>query len=180
MSHYLRAICFDSGDTIIDEATEIKNEAEETQRAELIPGAGEVLHELKRRGYALALVADGPIATFRNSLGQHGLYDLFDARAISGEVGVSKPDARMFRHALDQLGIDRDEYGRVLMVGNHLGRDIKGANQLGLISVWLNWSPRRSKIPADDTEVPQHTITTPQELFAVIESLENTHKENAQ
>lgn len=172
MSHYLRAICFDSGDTIIDEGTEIKNDAEETLRAELIPGADEVLHELNRRGYPLALVADGPVATFRNSLGQHGLYHLFDAYAISGEVGVSKPNSRMFLHALDQLQIDRNDYKRVVMVGNHLGRDIKGANQLGLISIWLDWSSRRSKIPADVSEVPQYTIKTPRELLGVIESLE--------
>ena len=176
MSHYLHAICFDSGDTIIDEGTEIKNDAEETLRAELIPGADEVLHELKRWGYKLALVADGPVATFRNSLGQHGLYRLFDAYAISGELGISKPDSRMFRHALAQLHIDRKDYKRVVMVGNHLGRDIKGANQLGLISVWLDWAPRRSKIPADDTEVPQYTIKTPRELLGVIETLENMNK----
>jgi FMN phosphatase YigB (HAD superfamily) len=172
MSKYVRAICFDSGDTIIDEATEIKNAAEETLRAELIPGADKLLYELKQRGYPLALVADGPIATFRNSLGQHGLYDLFDAYAISSEVGVDKPDARMFRHALDQLRIDQNDYGRVLMIGNNLSRDIKGANQLGLISVWLDWAPRRSKVPANASEVPQYTIKTPTELLTVIESLE--------
>jgi FMN phosphatase YigB (HAD superfamily) len=174
MSRSLRAICFDSGDTIIDEATEIKNDGEETIRAELIPGADTVLRELKQRGYTLALVADGPVATFRNSLGQHGLYDLFDAYAISGEIGVDKPDARMFRHALAQLRIRPADYGRVVMVGNNLSRDIKGANQLGLISVWLNWSPRRSKTPADASERPQYTIATPIELLAVIASLEHT------
>lgn len=173
MSKFLRAIFFDSGDTLIDEATEIKNAAEETLRAELIPGADTLLRDLKQRGYPLALVADGPPATFRNALGQHGLYDLFDAYAISGEVGVSKPDARMFLRALEQLQIVREAYGRVMMVGNHLGRDIKGANHLGLISVWLDWSPRRAKIPADDTEVPQFTMKTPHDLLAIIDALED-------
>lgn len=172
MSHYIQAICFDSGDTIIDEATEIKDEHEVTLRAELIPGADRVLHELKRRGYKLALVADGPVGTFRNTLSQHGLYELFDARAISGEVGVDKPDARMFRCALDQLQIRPDEYGRVMMVGNNLSRDIKGANELGIISVWLDWSPRRSKIPADASEAPRYTIKTPTELLSLIDQLE--------
>jgi hypothetical protein len=43
---------------------------------------------------------------------------------------------------------------------------------LGLISVWLDWSPRRPKIPADASEVPQFTIKTPLELLEVIEMLE--------
>ena len=58
------------------------------------------------------------------------------------------------------------------MVGNNLERDIKGANALGIISVWLNWSPRRSKIPADDSEVPQYTILQPLELLDVIDRIE--------
>jgi putative hydrolase of the HAD superfamily len=176
MTHYIRAICFDSGDTIIDEGTEVKQPGSDiTLSAELIPGADQVLHELKRRGYPLALVADGPPETFRNALGQHGLYDLFDAYAISHEVGVDKPDARMFLAAIKQLQVEPEDYARVVMVGNYLARDIKGANQVGLISVWLDWAPRRPKEPADETEVPQYTIRTPLELLSVIDTLE---KEN--
>ena len=168
------AICLDCGDTLIDEATEIKRPDDDTDTsygADLIPGADELLHTLKQRNYPLALVADGPVATFHNNLGPYGLYDLFDVYAISETVGVSKPDARMFTHALHQLNIAEEDYGRVVMVGNNLERDIKGANDLGLISVWLNWSPRRSKVPADASEVPQHTITTPFELLSVLEQL---------
>jgi putative hydrolase of the HAD superfamily len=176
MPHYIRAVCFDCGDTIIDEATEIKRAGSDiTIRAKLIPGADQVLHELKRRGYPLALVADGPVETFRNALGQHGLYDLFDAYAISHEVGVDKPDTRMFLTALNQLQVALQDYARVIMVGNYLARDIKGANQVGLISVWLDWAPRRPKRPADETEIPQYTITTPLQLLSVIDALE---KEN--
>lgn len=168
----LRAICFDFGDTLADEATEEKDASGVTQRAELIPGAAELVHELKRRGYPLALVADGYSGTYRNVLAQHALYDSFDVFAISEEVGVSKPDARMFRHALDLLGVPPEAYARTVMVGNHLERDIKGANALGIISVWLDWAPRRSKIPADDSERPAFTIRTPLELLAVIDRIE--------
>ncbi|MBI1924772.1 HAD-IA family hydrolase [Candidatus Poribacteria bacterium] len=173
MSHYILAICLDSGDTLVDEGTEIKDETGTTLKAELIPGAAEMVRELKQRGYKIALVADGPAGTFRNVLTQHNLYHLFDAFAISGEVGVDKPDARMFIHALDQLGIREADYGRTVMVGNNLARDIKGANHLGLISVWLDWAPRRSKVPADESEIPQYTIKTPWDLLSVIDALEN-------
>ncbi|MBZ0299627.1 MAG: HAD family hydrolase [Anaerolineae bacterium] len=172
MSHPILAVCLDCGDTLVDEGTEIKNYLEETQTADLIPGAAQMVRDLKARGYPLALVADGPTATFRNVLTHYQLYDLFDAFAISAELGTEKPDARMFRHALDQLGIAESDYGRVVMVGNHLGRDVKGANGVGIISVWLNWSPRRHKIPVDDTEIPQHTILTPAELIPLLERIE--------
>lgn len=168
------AICFDCGDTLVDEATEIKTEGDVSLRAELIPGADELLRELKRRGYPLALVGDGPAATFYNNLAPYGLYQLFDAYAFSERVGVCKPQPQIFLAALQQLEIDRQDYGRVIMVGNYLARDIKGANDLGLISVWLDWSPRRPKIPADTSEVPQFTIKTPFQLLQVIETLEKT------
>lgn len=172
MPNHILAVCLDCGDTLVDEATEIKNHLEETQTADLIPGAAQLVRDLKARGYPLALVADGPTATFRNVLTHYQLYELFDAFAISAELGTEKPDARMFQHALGQLGIAAADYGRVVMVGNHLGRDVKGANGVGIISVWLNWSPRRHKIPVDDTEIPQYTIGTPAELLPLLEQLE--------
>ena len=168
----IRAIFFDSGDTIVDEATEIKDADQVTQEASLIPGAAETVRALKALGYPLALVADGPLGTFTNVLGYYGLFDLFDAYAISGQIGVEKPDARMFQWALGRLHIPPEGYGQVLMVGNNLERDIKGANLLGLVSVWLDWAPRRSKIPADESERPCYTIKNPLELLDLVASLE--------
>ncbi len=168
----LLAICLDCGDTLVDEATEIKDASGATLRADLIFGADELLRELSRRGYRLALVADGYPATFANVLTQHRIYDYFDAFAISEHLGCLKPEGRIFVHALDQLGIRPEEYGRTLMVGNNLARDIKGANALGMISVWLDWSPRRAKTPADESETPRYIIKQPMELLKVIERLE--------
>jgi HAD superfamily hydrolase (TIGR01549 family) len=165
-------VLFDCGDTLVDEATEVKDARGATLRAELIPGAADTVRELHRRGYRLGLVADGFVDTFRNVLTQHGLWDLFSAMAISEEIGVMKPDPRMFRAALEAMGVPEPEYRRVVMVGNHLGRDVKGANGLGLVSVWLRWSPRRSKVPADSSEVPAWTIDTPTELLVLLERLE--------
>lgn len=173
MQRKILAICLDCGDTLIDESTEVKTDGDVSLRADLIPGAGELMRELKRRGYPLALVADGPTATFLNNLEPYGLYELFDAYAISQEVGVTKPDAAIYHHALKQMDIEQGDYGRVMMVGNYLARDIKGANDLGLISVWLDWAPRRPKTPADASEQPDYTIKTPLELLEVIDNIES-------
>ena len=172
MQHQIVAICLDCGDTLVDEATEVKTPDGVSLRADLIPGAAELMHALKVRGYPLALVADGPSKTFVNNLHPYGLYDLFDAYAISEQVGVDKPHPDMFHEALRQLQVEPERYDRVMMVGNNLERDIKGANQVGLISVWLDWAPRRSKIPADSSEVPHFTIKQPLELLSVIDQLE--------
>ncbi len=170
---HILAVLIDCGDTLVDEATEIKPDGDVTVQADLIPGASDLLYQVKQRGYPLALVADGPEDTFRNVFRQHNLAHLFDALAISQLVGCSKPCEAIFRSALDQLNIAQEDYGRVVMVGNYLERDIKGANALGLVSVWLDWSPRRPKIPADPSEQPCYIIKNPLELLDVLDSLED-------
>ncbi len=172
MQRHLLAICFDFGDTLVDEASEVKDEREVTLYGELIPGAAQMVHGLKARGHRLAIVSDGPVGNVDNVLSQTGLLELFDAFAISQTLGVEKPDSRMFVHALEQLGVARDDYGRAMMVGNNLARDVKGANQLGMISVWLNWAPRYAKQPCDGFEVPQFTIKQPLDLLPLVDWLE--------
>jgi len=162
-------VLLDCGDTLVDEATEIKDHRGAVVEADLIPGAAEMVAELVRRGYRLGLVADGPTATFRNVLGHYGLWDAFEASAISEEVGVEKPDARLFTTALDSLGVKPEDYRFIPMVGNNLERDVVGANQLGLVSVWLSWSPRRRHVPLVPLEVPQHTIATPLGLLPLLD-----------
>ncbi len=176
MTQQLLAICLDSGDTLVDEGTEVKDAAGVVERAELIPGAAALVAAIKARGYPLALVADGPVGSFQNILIQHKLYDYFDVFAISGAVGVEKPDAAMFHHALRQLAIAPADYGRVVMVGNNLERDICGANALGIISVWLDWAPRRAKVPANALQVPAYTIRQPLELLTLLDQLEGGHR----
>ena len=166
------AVCLDFGDTLADEGSEIKDDTGTTLRAELIPTAAETVKAIKERGYPLALVADGRPGTYDNVLRQYDLHAYFDAFAVSELVGVEKPDRRMFDHAMEKLGIEPADYGRVVMVGNRLERDVRGANQLGMVSVWLNWAPRYPKEPGDDVEVPDYQIDRPSGLLEVLDELE--------
>jgi FMN phosphatase YigB (HAD superfamily) len=176
--HGLLALLFDLGDTIMIEETEVKDAEGTTQTAELIPGMAEALRGFKAQGYPLALVADSRPHTPPNVLRQHGLLELFETLAISEVVGVSKPDARIFLAALDGLPGDcRSEiapadYGRVVMVGNNLERDVVGANRLGLISVFFHWNDRRRSEPLTEEEQPDHIVSSASELVALIEKLE--------
>jgi HAD superfamily hydrolase (TIGR01549 family) len=180
MTRYLLAICLDFGDTLADEATEVKDGDNTTLTADLIPGAAELLRALKQRGYPLALVADGRPGTYTNVLSQHSLLHLFVCLVVSEIVGVEKPDGRMFAEALACLGLEPADGPRVLMVGNNLERDVKGANLAGWRSVWIDWAPRRAKIPADELERPRHTIRLPLELLDVVDALEQAHASGAE
>lgn len=170
---HIEAVFLDCGDTLADEGTEVKDEATEiVSSADLIPGAENLTRRLVARGYRLALVADGPRETFLNILGQHGLWNDFEAHVISGDLGVAKPHRRMFETALAALGIPAQAASRVVMVGNNLERDIKGANETGLISVFLRWSTRRTHVPKDASEKPRFTIDYIEDLPDLLERIE--------
>jgi FMN phosphatase YigB (HAD superfamily) len=168
----LSALLFDLGDTIMLEESEVKDAAETTQHAELIPGMFEALHGFKARGYPLGLVADSRPLTPVNVLRQHGLFELFGALAISEVVGALKPDPLIFRVALDALHVPEADYGRVVMVGNNLERDVVGANRLGLISVFFHVNERRRTQPLSADEMPRYTVSSAEELTALIGRLE--------
>lgn len=170
---HLEAVFLDCGDTLADEGTEVKDETTEiVSAAELIPGAENLTRRLLTRGYRLALVADGPRETFVNILGQHGLWNDFEAHVISGDLGVAKPHRRMFETALGALGLSAATAGRVVMVGNNLERDIKGANEAGLISVFMRWSKRRTHVPRDASERPRFAIDYIEDLPDLLERIE--------
>ena len=165
------AVLFDLGDTLMVEESEEKDAEDTTLRAELFPGAADLVWSLKRAATLVGLVADTRPGTARNVLRQHGLEDAFDVQAISEAVGAEKPDPRMFRHALAGLGLRASETGHVAMVGNRLDRDVRGANGLGLISVWIRQTDRYPAHPAGDGDRPRHTVTSHAELRELLRAL---------
>ena len=168
-----RLILFtDIGDTVIDEGSEVRTVPHGVvHRADCIPGAKETLLELYRRGYTIAMVADGLVESFHNTMEQNGLAHVFSAWVISEALGVEKPSALMFRTAMDRLGLTDADKPRVVMVGNNIGRDIAGANRFGICSVLLDWSPRYRYEPGNADEKPDYIIHTPTELLDLVERL---------
>lgn len=168
-----RLIIFtDIGDTIIDEGTEVRNAEDIVTHAECIPSARETYLRLYEAGYPIVMVADGRTPSFHNTMKEHGLDHIFAARIISDKVGEDKPSPKMFSAAMDALGLKEEDKSRILMVGNNIIRDIRGANRFGLTSVLLDWSKRRpftEELPEDH---PNFRIHTPEELFSLAEQLE--------
>ncbi len=168
-----RLIIFtDSGDTIVDEGTEVRDERGIVIHAELIPGAGEALRSLYEDGYRIALVADGEEESFTNTYLENGLGYCFHTRTISEIVGIQKPSERMFQDAMDKNGLTESDKGRIIMVGNNLRKDVAGANRFGITSVLLDWSPRYGMVPESEDQRPDYIIHHPSELPDLVRKLE--------
>jgi putative hydrolase of the HAD superfamily len=100
----------------------------------LDPDAESTLSDLGR-DHRLALVTNGAPDVQREKLGRTTLSSHFAAIVISADIGIGKPDPRIFQAALDILGVPAAE---AVMVGDSLERDIAGARRAGLRTVWLD------------------------------------------
>ena len=165
----------DSGDTIIDESTQIYDDQETVLRADFIPGAGEVLKQLKDEGYRIALVADGTWESFQNVYRENGLGYCFEEWIVSEVVGEQKPARSMFDTAMEKMGLADADKPFIVMIGNNLKKDVAGANRYGITSVWLDWSPRYFHTVEEPDWQPDYTVKTPEELKALIEELEKKY-----
>ncbi len=94
------------------------------------------LRILKDAGVRLGIVCDvgiTPSTALRAVLEREGVLALFDHWSFSDQVGVYKPDAKIFQHALDGLG--GVEPGRAAHVGDLRRTDVGGARAMGMTTV---------------------------------------------
>lgn len=163
----------DCGDTIIDEGSQVFDDAGNVLKADCIENADEVYKILDKQKYRMALVADGRVLSFNNLLGQHQLLDCFEEQVVSETIGVEKPDELMFEAAMKSLNLQNKDKSKVVMIGNNLERDIAGANRFGITSIWLRWSDRYPKVAKTADEMPDYTINHPKELIPLLSYLES-------
>ncbi len=99
-----------------------------------VPGVVYTLPALAKR-YRLAVVCDtgySPGTVLRKLLDRHCMTPLFDYLYFSNEHGMSKPDVRVFKHTLAQLGVPS---GEAAHVGDMQRTDIAGAQAAGMSAV---------------------------------------------
>ena len=113
----------------------------------LLPGARQFLETLFAAGFDLALITNGVAKTQLRRLEKSGLSPLFSHVFVSEAVGAQKPLPAFFDVVLRT--IDETDKGKVLVIGDSLQSDIRGAVNAGLDSVWYN-----PKGAANDAGVP--------------------------
>lgn len=99
------------------------------------PGAVETLTQFCAQGIRLGLVTNGASSAQRAKIERFQLAEYFEHIFIEGEMGMGKPDVRVFKHVLDTFGIEAQE---AWMVGDNLIWDVAAPQQLGIFSVWID------------------------------------------
>ncbi len=98
----------------------------------LIPDVKPCLEELADR-YRLGVIANQPTHV-RDAMKRDGLDGFFEVWGVSDDVGLEKPDPRLFAHVLYVAGVAPP---RAAMVGDRLDYDVRPARMAGMRAVWV-------------------------------------------
>ncbi len=129
-----------------------------------IDGAHEVLERVLRAGHATTLISNFDFApAARAILERLDLARFFPRPIISDEMGLRKPNPRLFEIALEHHGI---EPRAALHVGDDARADAWGAARVGLRTVWID---RRGEDYPEDDHPPDLRVRRIDELLALLE-----------
>ena len=137
-------------------------EAGESYTVEPLPGAGDTLELLRSSGVPTALVCDTgytPGRVVRRLLARHRLE--LDHYVFSDEVGVPKPDPRMFHTALDAIDAQPRESAHV---GDLLQTDIKGGRAVGMRTIRITGYTQPNIREADGLTEADEVVASHAEL----------------
>lgn len=98
------------------------------------PEVADVLPRLRASGRKLAILSNGAPAMLAAAVDNAGIGALLDAVLSVEEVGVYKPDPRVYRLAVERLGVQAE--GIAFLSSN--AWDVHGAAAFGLRPVWVN------------------------------------------
>ncbi len=137
---------------------------------ELLPNVAEALDRLGGRGVRVGVVSDVaavPASQIKRWLDELGVLPLIDHFSFSDEVGVFKPDRRIFQHALAGLGVS--DPTRAAHVGDLARTDVAGANAAGMTSVqYVGGRTDEEAVEDAPAAVPDHVIADHLELLEVL------------
>jgi putative hydrolase of the HAD superfamily len=102
----------------------------------LKPAVKDTLKKLQNMSYLMGIISNTSYSYdhILEILKRHEIIDYFNAVIVSSKERVCKPNPKIFKKALQLLGISANE---AVFVGNDLQVDIKGAERAGIKSILI-------------------------------------------
>ena len=135
------------------------------QFSEPFEGLEPLFKKLKTEGIHIGIITNGTIDTQYQKVTELGLDKYLQKKQIfvSEQLGIAKPDKRIFTYALQRLGVGSAQ--QTLFIGDSWEHDIVGAILAGWDAIYLN--SRREK-PSDQSVKPVAICRTLLEVSEVI------------
>lgn len=133
-----------------------------SQGGNLIEGASALLDILKEKGFDMHIVTNGILEVQKKRLKRSGIDKYMGEIFVSELIGFQKPKEEFFSHVFN--AISEKEKSKILLVGDSLTSDIKGAQNAKIDSVWLNLKNEQ----ANGEAVATYEITSLKDLLEII------------
>ncbi|MDA8052058.1 MAG: haloacid dehalogenase type II [Rhodospirillales bacterium] len=119
----------------------------------IFPEVPETLRRLRAAGMKTAILSNGSPAMLESAVSANRFGALLDAVISVEEVGVFKPDPRVYQRALDRLGVT----AREVSFQSSNAWDAYAASAFGMRVVWCNrYGQKPERLPGR----PDHVVTT--------------------
>ena len=114
-----------------------------TMRSELLnlykklstfPEVKEVLNDLKKKNYKISILSNGTPALLNELVSSNNLDNFFDDIFSIEEVGIYKPDSKVYNLPIKKYQIKKDEVA--FLSANTW--DVSGGGNFGYNSIWVN------------------------------------------
>jgi HAD superfamily hydrolase (TIGR01509 family) len=115
---------------------------QEDDEVAIFDGVPETMRTLKAQGFYLGIITDTslPVATKLRWFERAGFGNVWDSVISSAEVGVRKPDPRIYQAGIEQVGVSFAEAGFV----GHKKSELDGAHAVGMTTILFNPDPDAS------------------------------------
>ena len=125
-------------------------------KTNLFPNAHETLEYLQSK-YQLHLISNGFKESQDIKISGSGLDKYFTHVVISELVGVNKPDAAIFEHAVTLAGTTKEQS---VMIGDSLEADVLGALNYGMDAIYFNPfnAPKPDEVKMQITDLKELTL----------------------
>jgi putative hydrolase of the HAD superfamily len=118
--------------------------------------------------FRLGIIANQP-SHVRTAMERDGIDTYFEVWGVSDDVGLEKPDPRLYAHVLYVAGVAPS---RAVMVGDRLDYDVRPAKAAGMSAIWLLRGEAPDDPSADQLAEADAAIRGLEELPGALERLD--------
>lgn len=115
-------------------------------QTELFPNTIETLDVLQQEGYRMHIITNGFKEVQMTKLEKSSILPFFDVIISSEEIGVNKPDPRIFQHAMAAADT-RPQHS--VMIGDDMNVDVMGAERAGMHGIHFDPKKQLSRKKSD-------------------------------
>ncbi len=145
--------------------------SETNKKVRLIDGTLELINHLKSKDIKIGILTNGIFIDQAEKLVKLKLDGFVDYLVTSDMCASNKPDPKIFKYILNKMRVSPDQ---VLMIGDDIVADIKGANNLGIKTIYLkNGGPVN---PNMKLVKPNYTETNYKDILKLVKKLTSNHK----